>query len=639
MQPSDDKIQKVKDSLYSRGGPDIRDSGRPELKQEAFDVATDWQDTTADMPKSPKKKKRSILKYVLIFSVLFFLLSVGAITYSLLSNSLTVSAKNVDISIVGPISIAAGTEASLDIVVTNNNATTLQDVNLVVEYPQGTRSSVDATKELSRDSISLGDLAPGQSVRKTISAVLFGEKDSIESIKTSVEYRIEGSSAIFNKDKSVDVSINSAPIILTVSNPTEITTSQNLSFTITVTSNATKTIDNLSLQAEYPFGFVFTSAIPTPTSGTSSLWRLGTIKPQETRTITVVGKLQGQSNDERTFRFVSGPLTDSSATQISAVYASASQTVAIKESSIGVAMLLGGSQENSVVTQAGKQTHASISWTNNLDTKIVNATIEAKLSGQMFDRTKVSTGGKGFYRSLDETVIWDKSSVPELAEISPGDKGNVGFDLATKAMTAGTLSAITDPRVTIDVTVKGTRFTTGGVPEQITSTLTRDMLVSSDIALTTRITHTTGTFENIGPIPPRVDQPTAYTVTWALTNTINDLRNVEVSALLPSYVKWTGVTLADGDVTFDEANSRVVWKPNSVPKGSGFSLSPRTASFQILLTPSNSQLGNEVVLILGPQATAKDVFTNTTLSSSQSDLTTRITTDPTYKIGDEIVTP
>jgi hypothetical protein len=639
MQPSDDKIQKVKDSLYSRGGPDIRDSGRPELKQEAFDVATDWQDTTADMPKSPKKKKRSILKYVLIFSVLFFLLSVGAITYSLLSNSLTVSAKNVDISIVGPISIAAGTEASLDIVVTNNNATTLQDVNLVVEYPQGTRSSVDATKELSRDSISLGDLAPGQSVRKTISAVLFGEKDSIESIKTSVEYRIEGSSAIFNKDKSVDVSINSAPIILTVSNPTEITTSQNLSFTITVTSNATKTIDNLSLQAEYPFGFVFTSAIPTPTSGTSSLWRLGTIKPQETRTITVVGKLQGQSNDERTFRFVSGPLIDSSATQISAVYASASQTVAIKESSIGVAMLLGGSQENSVVTQAGKQTHASISWTNNLDTKIVNATIEAKLSGQMFDRTKVSTGGKGFYRSLDETVIWDKSSVPELAEISPGDKGNVGFDLATKAMTAGTLSAITDPRVTIDVTVKGTRFTTGGVPEQITSTLTRDMLVSSDIALTTRITHTTGTFENIGPIPPRVDQPTAYTVTWALTNTINDLRNVEVSALLPSYVKWTGVTLADGDVTFDEANSRVVWKPNSVPKGSGFSLSPRTASFQILLTPSNSQLGNEVVLILGPQATAKDVFTNTTLSSSQSDLTTRITTDPTYKIGDEIVTP
>lgn len=638
MQSSDDKIQKVKDSLYSRGGPDIRDAGRPSLPKEEFAVATDWQDATTPMSQSPKNKKRSTLKYVLIFSVLFFLLSVGAITYSLLSNSLTVSAKNVDISIVGPVSIAAGTEASLDIVIANNNAITLQDLNLIVEYPKGTRSAVDSTKDLTRESIPLGDLSQGQSVRKTISAVLFGSKDSIGTIKTSVEYRVEGSSVVFNKDKSVDVSINSAPIVLTVSNPTEITTSQDLSFTITVASNATQVIDNLSVQVDYPFGFVFSSATPKPTPGTS-IWRLGTVKPEEKRTITIVGRLQGQSNDERTFHFVTGPVDDSTATQVSAVYASVDQTVAIKESSIGVVMLLGGSQENTVVSQAGKQTHASISWTNNLDTKIVNATIEAKLSGQMFDRTKVSTGGKGFYRSLDETVIWDKTSVPELAEISPGDKGNVGFDLVAKTITANMLSAITDPRVTIRVTVQGTRFTTGGVPEQVMSTVPRDILISSDMALTTRITHTTGPFTNTGSIPPRVDQPTTYTVTWALTNTLNDLQGVEVSALLPSYVTWTGITLADGNVTFDEVNSRVVWKPNSVPKGTGFSISPRTASFQISFTPSNSQIGNEVVLLLGPQATAKDIFTSTTLSSSQSDLTTRITTDPMYQTGYEIVTP
>ena len=44
-----------------------------------------------------------------------------------------------------------------------------------------------------------------------------------------------------------------------------------------------------------------------------------------------------------------------------------------------------------------------------------------------------------------------------------------------------------------------------------------------------------GTFTNTGPIPPKAEAETTYTVTWAVTNPLNNLTDVRVSAILPSY--------------------------------------------------------------------------------------------------------
>ena len=74
------------------------------------------------------------------------------------------------------------------------------------------------------------------------------------------------------------LTIGSSPVSVSVAAPESITAGQPFTLDVTVQSNSQETVDNVALEAQYPFGFTVVSANPKADSG-QTLWHLGSLKP------------------------------------------------------------------------------------------------------------------------------------------------------------------------------------------------------------------------------------------------------------------------------------------------------------------------------------------------------------------------
>jgi hypothetical protein len=140
--------------------------------------------------------------------------------------------------------------------------------------------------------------------------------------------------------------------------------------------------------------------------------------------------------------------------------------------------------------------------------------------------------------------------------------------------------------------------------------------------------------ENSGPIPPRVDRLTTYTVHWQITNSSNDLEDVRVWATLPQGISWSDRYInevPDSELYYNERTKQVSWEIDKVPAGTGVIFSTYELIFQIGLTPSITQLGRRPVLINDSWIEAKDTFTEIVLEDTDREVNTSLPDDP--KIG------
>jgi len=247
----------------------------------------------------------------------------------------------------------------------------------------------------------------------------------------------------------------------------------------------------------------------------------------------------------------------------------------------------------------------------------------------------VSVSGGGYYRSLDNTIVWDKAVNGELASIEPGEKGVVGF---TFALLGALLPNAQNQQIQIDVAVSGNQINDLGKPEIVKIDLARVVKIASNANLTARTVRSIGPFENSGPIPPKADQETTYTIIWSLTNSLNTLSQTKIRSELPPYVKWTGlVDPSLESVTFDENTREVVWNAGDLRAGTGSATSPREAAFQVIVEPSLSQVGNAAVILQASSLSGEDRFTGKSVLVTTPSITTRYLTDPIYRQGDETV--
>jgi hypothetical protein len=119
---------------------------------------------------------------------------------------------------------------------------------------------------------------------------------------------------------------------------------------------------------------------------------------------------------------------------------------------------------------------------------------------------------------------------------------------------------------------------------------------------------------------------------------MNAVANAVVTATLPSYVRWTGAVSPQGaNVSYDSTTRAITWRIGDVPAAT--SGSAREVAFQVALTPSVSQAGTAPVILGEARISGADRFTGTTVSSVRPALTTRITTDPAFQLGQDLVVP
>jgi hypothetical protein len=634
MNPKDrDAIQKLEKRLDSRSKPqayrDVRaEFTHPEVESNPVWAPGESLASLADASRAEREQKHSkIFKKILLGSLGFFVLALSIAAFLFFRGSNMVSANNIDITVSAPTSISGGEELSLEIEIANRNSAKLEGVNLLVEYPEGTRVAGNLDEELLRQREPLGDINSRDTTQKTVKAVLFGEKDTVKTITITLEYRIEGSSAVFSKEKNYDIGIRSAPIIVTPQYPSEVDSNQEFEFVLDIASNTGEQLENVIIIADYPFGFTATDSDPAPYSS-DNVWRLGELATGERRTITIRGTLQGQNAEERTFRFEAGIASPQNEREIGATLTALAETITIKRSQIGLDVKLAGSAGAEYVAELGERIPVTIVWKNNLSTRVLNGRIEARLSGNVLDRSSIVAGAGGFYRSSDNTIVWDRNTNPAFSDIEPGEEGAVSF---TFSPLASVPSSARNQGIALTIGFTGSQLSSDNTPQALSTSVNRSVKLGSEFGLTTRLLRTIGPFENSGPMPPRAEEETTYTVVWTLTNSLNDVSNARITASLPQYVKWNGLSSPGGAVTFDPVTNTVTWNAGTVRGGTGFSTAPHEASFQVTLLPSLGQVGTVPVVVGQTSVRAEDSFTGAILQFVRSALNTRLSSDPSFR--------
>src|SRR4051812_34461433 len=201
-----DDIERLKHELYSRNRklPAIEDVRTP-LNPSTAEAPVAWTkeeepiETSKPVMIESRRKKMSMPAKFLIGSVAFFVLAAGAAAYMFYGGGNLISPQNIDIQVITPSLVDSGKEQSFQILITNHNASALTLVDLVIDYPEGTRDPKDPTKALQHERQSIGTIGAGQQIKRTANAILYGSEGSSHKLKATLEYSVANSNAVFQK--------------------------------------------------------------------------------------------------------------------------------------------------------------------------------------------------------------------------------------------------------------------------------------------------------------------------------------------------------------------------------------------------------------------------------------------------------
>ncbi|MEI6420051.1 MAG: hypothetical protein WCO30_00315 [bacterium] len=646
MSNEQNKIEKLKQNLYSRDSKMFDVNRRHRLRTEAINSPQVWVDekgvpaledieqpnfTNDETLMTSSSKKTSFAFKFLLIAFIFFVIAVGFAGYRYFSSTNIVSATNVNLAISGPISIAAGDILSYGIEIKNENSVPLTGLSYLVEYPDGARRADDLTKELIREGQSNKTLAAGASMPLNFKSVLFGAEGDKKDLKFTVEYRMPGSNAVFHTSKTYTIEISSAPISVTVTGLKEVTSGQTINFTVEVRSDSAKVIQGLLLKTEFPFGF---SLKKSEHALGSNMWSVGDLAPGAKRSLSFTGVLEGQDSEERVFKFTTGLVSPKDSMIIGTPFFTSVASVAIQKPFLGVKIALDGGDASKYTAKPGKMVKVDLMYQNNLSTIINNAELVVRLSGQALNRNTINVE-QGYYNSSEDVITFNREGVENLAALAPGATGNLSFSFSTfpsSVLTSG------NSGINIEVTARGLRGEGKNVSQEILYSSIAKVQVGTEVKLSAQDSYVTGPFTNSGSIPPKANKPTTYTITWSLINTLNDATGVSVTGTMPSYVTWLNViSPTEENVTYDAVTGEVAWSVGDLKGGVGKGSSPRTVSFQVSYTPSISQIGERPVIMTESSVVGTDKFTNSQITATAKEINTNLNGDGQFDFIKSVV--
>ncbi len=646
-----DRVERLKRQLYKRDAKAETGEERTALRQDTAQAPTGWSDIRSPVSPDPvpapdiqdqeslpsfmsRKPSRSLAAKFLLGSVIFFLATTGIAAYMFFGGANLISPQNIDMEVVAPSLIDGGKEATFDILIRNRNQTALELVDLVIDYPDGARSALDPSQELTHERQSIGGIGPGQQLKRSVSAVFYGSEGLEQTVVMTLEYSVAGSNAVFEKKVETKFTIGSSPVSLSIAGPEEATAGESFSMEIEVRSNSTTPVSEVAVQAEFPFGFSLSSTEPKPQTG-SALWRLGALEPGQSKTIRIRGTIEGQDGDERIFRFSVGSSEDPTDTKVEVPFLITPKTLTIRQPFITGSIAVEGKTGNSTAAQ-GKTLHGAVSWKNNLSETLSDVEISLSFAGPALDVDSIDAPN-GFYQSSNRSLLWTKDKDSSLAKVEGGEMGTLPFSFDTLPIGSGGV-LITNPTITFNLTVRGVKEDGDNAPITVSSVASARVELSSLPTLAVEVLHFSGPFNNSGPMPPKAEAETSYTIVWTVKNSSNTIANANVLASLPPYVKFLKAGQGTG-ITYDEGSRSVKWSIGDIKAGVGYTLPARQAAFQIALTPSTSQEGTVPALTGSAVLMGQDRFTQTNVDSRAEVATTHVTGESGFVDGMDVVAP
>ncbi len=600
------RLRKAEHDLYAMDI--VPPSRRATLHEEHTDAPDDWaHESEPAMPRRPHAEDHSVFKKIFFGSLAVLGIALLVVAGSFLIGG-SISANKVTVAITTRPFVDGGEPLPVDVTITNRNRSPLELATLTLQYPSSSQNG----SGIARIEREVGNLGVGDSRTESFSIQLYGEEGVAKSISAHLEFRVAGSNVVYDRDESTDVTVRTSPVRLTLEMPDSVLPNQVVPLRFTATGNGTATLSNVALRVEYPAGFTFANANPAPTTN-QNVWYFGDVPPGANREVTVNGSFAG-GTDAASIKASIGSQSAANETQLDQIYNMVARTIPISTAFIDAKLVVSGNTGPSVAIGGTQNVRVDVPWQNTTGTRLTNVEVRVALSGTAYDPARVQSGS-GFFDSSKNEMVWTRQQVAELAAVEPGAQGTLFFTIAPKTAGIGT-----SPQIAMAASVRAVDAGTVRTAQNISK---KTLIVGSDVNLLARTIYYAGPIQNTGPVPPKHDTETTYTLELQLVNSRNRVTGAKVTTSLPPNVVWKNVIVPSSEnVAYNTVTRELVWNAGEVPAGT-----TKTVDIKVGITPSSQQIGAAAPITDTFTLTARDTVANSDILITKRGLDTKTLND------------
>lgn len=554
---------------------------------------------------------RKIIIFLIILAVL-----IGVVGYFSFRDNLY-SKEIIKLEIIGPSEAEMGEEIEYLVKYKNNGDIRVDDPELIFECPDN--SDIDGSIRVIKGSEEIGtSIYPGQEKTFTFRTRLLGKEGESKTAKAFLSYRPKNLKAYYESSTTLTTIIEKVPLSFDFDLPSKIESGKEIDLGLIYYSNADYSLSDLRVIVEYPSGFEFISS--DPEGSEKNEWEISLLNKNQGGKINVNGKLDGEIGDKKTFRaklgmWIRGELVTLRET---------SWGIEISKPSLHIIQQINGNPE--YVASPGDLLHYEIFFKNIGKNDLSNLFLTVDLEGDAFDLSSIESE-RGEFSSGNNSIVFDWRNIPDLRLLPAQEEGAVEFWVRLQENWG---SEENPPSNNV---VKNRVYL---------SQVWRDFetKINSKLDLSQKVYFNDEIFGNSGPIPPRADQETTYTVTWELKNYYNPVKNVKVRSILPENVSLKGDVFPESEAenfAFDSDSGEVVWSLGDMESGEGIKNEAPNISFQISFEPDFSQKGKTPEIIGEAIATGEDEWTDRDLEFKADSINTTLPDDDTVSEEEGVV--
>lgn len=619
-------LSDVKSKLYKKeADPDLakHEESRydPKIGQEKLGTGTPgdvWGKPKIGIePEQKKAIKKGAIAAAIVVTIIFVL------TAGYLVKRAMFFPARVIVTVSGPVQAESGKPLSYEIKYKNNNWIELNNAILRVTYPENFHPDENVNfkaESLTSGVFTVGKISRGAEGRVILTGRMYSPKGALIYVGADIIYSPSKLSTQYSTHNQLGVNVVSSPIYVEVIAPLTVAGGDEVGYLVTYKNTGQQDFGGIRIKMDYPEGFTFSKSEPAALEG-NNIWYVGNLAAGQEGKLTVSGKLDGNRDDIKNVRVYVGTWEDNEFIS----YSEETATTKVTASPVYITQTV--NDLTSLNINAGQSLRFKINYRNDSTIGLKNLVVKERIDSQILDYTTLETNG-GSFDEESKTITWKASDHPELKNLEPGQGGEINFAVAVKSVIPVASSNDKNFIVSSIVKIDSPDIPTPEGANKIIAGNRMDMKLNSKLVLDVKGYYADTSIPNFGPLPPKINAETTYTIRWKVLNISNDVNGAKVEAVLPTGVNMTGkIYPDDSKITYNERNNSVLWDIGNISAGSGITSSPKETSFQVKIKPSPDQFGSEPDLLQKPTLSAKDQFTGEDLVSQGEKKTTELRED------------
>jgi hypothetical protein len=432
-----------------------------------------------------------------------------------------------------------------------------------------------------------------------------GKAGEAKVAKAVLSYQPKNLSARYESATTYTTLMQEVPLDFDMDLSSTVEADKDFHFRVNYLSNVDWLLTDLRVNVDYPSGYAFSQS--TPKSFDKNEWSVPVLNKNQSGTIDVSGQLSGQLNEGKVFRARIGMWKDGQYVLLKEI----EKGTKIVKPTVSIRQTING--DANYTAKPGEWLHYEVYYKNISDSELYNLVLLNKLSGDLFDFSSIKSE-TGSFQQGDSSVIFDWKQNNQLAYLPVMDEGRVEFWIKLKE----DLSQLGQPELNNKVMI-------GPAREDFVTK------ISSKLELSQKAFYNDEIFGNEGAVPPKAGSPTTYTVTWQAKNYYSNVKGVLVKAVLPPEAQLvSGKVFPEeqaGKLVYNQETREITWNIGDMIAGQGMVSNPLNVSFQVAVTPMNSQVGNTAGIIGQATIGGSDSWTETALESVSPALDTASISD------------